>query len=120
MRDFSHTAAYRMDVWSDTFFPGKIGLWLLVTTISRKVNQLNFPLHALATAKGIDSEIVLLTDHTGTVRYAGWYRRLMEMGRTLYTGFYMTDECPTATPRASRSCFRCRTVTHRDLAPRDR
>ena len=40
--------------------PGKIGLWLLVTTISRKVNQLNFPLHALATAKGIDSEIVLL------------------------------------------------------------
>ena len=63
---YEHTAAYRMDVWSDTFFPGKIGLWLLVTTISRKVNQLNFPLHALATAKGIDSEIVLLKDHKGT------------------------------------------------------
>jgi len=76
---YEHTAAYRMDVWSDTFFPGKIGLWLLVTTISRKVNQLNFPLHALATAKGIDSEIVLLKDHTGAVRYAGWYRRLMDI-----------------------------------------
>jgi len=91
---YEHTAAYRMDVWSDTFFPGKIGLWLLVTTISRKVNQLNFPLHALATAKGIDSEIVLLKDHKGAVRYAGWYRRLMDMGRTLYTGFYMTERVP--------------------------
>lgn len=29
--------AYRMDVWSETFLPGNIGLWLLVTCISRKV-----------------------------------------------------------------------------------
>jgi len=91
---YEHTSAYRMDVWSDTFFPGKIGLWLLVTTISRKVNQLNFPLHALATAKGIDSEIVLLKNREGGVRYAGWYRRLMDVGRTLYTGFYMTEQVP--------------------------
>jgi hypothetical protein len=91
---YEHTAAYRMDVWSDSFFPGKIGLWLLVTTISRKVNQLNFPLHALATAKGIDSEIVLLKDRAGAVRYTGWYRRLKEMGRTIYTGFYMTERVP--------------------------
>jgi hypothetical protein len=95
VRDFyEHTAAYRMDVWSDTFFPGKIGLWLMVTTLSRKVNQLNFPLRALATAKGIDSEIVLLLDRTGVVRYAGWYRRLIETGRTIYTGFYMTERVP--------------------------
>jgi hypothetical protein len=91
---YEHTGAYRIDVWSDTFFPGKIGLWLLVTTISRKVNQLNFPLRALATAKGIDSEIVLLKERTGAVRYAGWYRRLMETGRTIYTGFYMTERVP--------------------------
>jgi hypothetical protein len=91
---YEHTAGYRMDVWSETFFPGKIGLWLLVTTISRKVNQLNFPLHALATAKGIDSEIVLLKNRDGGVRYAGWYRRLVEMGRTIYTGFYMTERVP--------------------------
>jgi len=91
---YEHTATYRMDVWSETFFPGNIGLWLLVTTISRKVNQLNFPLHALATAKGIDSEIVLLKDRDGALRYAGWYRRLVEMGRTIYTGFYMTERAP--------------------------
>lgn len=91
---YEHTAAYRMDVWSDTFFPGKIGLWLLVSTISRKVNQLNFPLHALATAKGIDSEIVLLKSRDGEVRYVGWYRRLLEKSRTIYTGFYMTERVP--------------------------
>jgi hypothetical protein len=91
---YEHTAAYRMDVWSETFFPGNIGLWLLVTTISRKVNQLNFPLHALAAAKGIDSEIVHLKTRDGRVRYAGWYRRLMGTGRTIYTGFYMTDRVP--------------------------
>ncbi len=93
---YEHTATYRMDVWSDAFFPGKIGLWLMVTTISRKVNQLNFPLHALATAKGIDSEIVLLKDPKGGIRYAGWYRRLMDSGRTIYTGFYMTARVPHA------------------------
>jgi hypothetical protein len=91
---YEHTAAYRMDVWSASFFPSKIGLWLLVTTLSRTVNQLNFPLHALATAKGIDSEIVLLKDRTGAVRYAGWYRQLVDIGRTLYTGFYMVERVP--------------------------
>jgi len=93
---YEHTGMYRMDVWSETFFPGKIGLWLLVTTISRKVNQLNFPLRALATAKGMDSEIVLLEDQDGGVRYTGWYRSLVDTGRTIYTGFYMTARVPLA------------------------
>lgn len=91
---YEHTATYRMDVWSGTSFPGNIGLWLLVTTISRKVNQLNFPLSALDSAKGMDSEIVLLKQPDGAVRYAGWYRRLVDTGRTIYTGFYMTTPVP--------------------------
>lgn len=91
---YEHTSSYRMDVWSQSFFPGKIGLWLLVTTISRKVNQLNFPTNALATAKGMDSEVVLLKEPSGAVRYAGWYRRLTETGRSIYTGFYMTVRAP--------------------------
>lgn len=91
---YEHTAIYRMDVWSATSFPGNIGLWLLVTTISRKVNQLNFPLSALDSAKGMESEIVLLKEANGAVRYAGWYRRLVDTGRTIYTGFYMTTNVP--------------------------
>lgn len=106
VRDFyENTASYRMDVWSDSFFPGKIGLWLLVTTLSRKVNQLNFPLSALATAKGLESEIVLLKEPSGTVRYAGWYRRLVESGRVIYTGFYMTEAVPYCPGRCVKVVF---------------
>jgi hypothetical protein len=83
-----------MDVWAESSFPANIGLWLLVTTISRKVNQLNFPLRVLETAKGMASEIVLLKDSAGAVRYAGWYRKLVESGRVIYTGFYMIARAP--------------------------
>lgn len=106
VRDFyENTASYRMDVWSDSFFPGKIGLWLLVTTLSRKVNQLNFPLSALATAKGLESEILLLKERSGDVRYAGWYRRLVESGRVIYTGFYMTEAVPHCPGRCVKVVF---------------
>lgn len=99
---YEHTATYRMDMWSATSFPGNVGLWLLVTTISRKVNQLNFPLSALDSAKGMDSEIVLLKQPDGRVRYSGWYRRLVDTGRTIYTGFYMT----TRVPHCSNPCVK--------------
>ncbi|HEX2669830.1 MAG TPA: hypothetical protein VHM25_03105, partial [Polyangiaceae bacterium] len=79
----------RMDIWAEAAFPANLGLFLLVTTISRKVNQLNFPLRMLETAKGMASEIVLLRDSLGRVRYAGWYRRLVDTGRSIYTGFYL-------------------------------
>jgi len=91
---YEHTARYRMDVWAESRFPANIGLWLLVTTISRKVNQLNFPLRVLETAKGMQSEIVLLRDDAGAVRYAGWYRKLTGSGRVIYTGFYSVARTP--------------------------
>lgn len=95
VRDFyEHTAAYRMDVWAKTFFPSNLALWLLVTTISRKVEQLNFPVDTFATASGMDSEIVLLQDPHGEVRCTGWFRRLVEDGRVLYTGFYNSEAVP--------------------------
>ena len=99
IRDFyEHTAVYRMDVWSKTYFPGNIGLWLMVTTLSRRFDQLNFPLSALDAAKGIDSEIVHLVHQDGSVRYAGWHRRMNDTGRTIYTGFYMTELLPGSEP----------------------
>lgn len=93
-RFYEHTTAYRMDLWARTRFPANLALWLLVTTISRKVNQLNFPLDVLETAQGLDSEIALLREPSGRVRYAGWYRRLAATGRSVYTGFYMVQAIP--------------------------
>jgi hypothetical protein len=95
IRDFyENTARYRLDTWATAYFPARIALWLLVATISRRVQQLDLPLDGLDTARGITSEIILLRDSTGAVRYTGWFRRRLHDGRVLFTGFYMTQRIP--------------------------
>lgn len=95
IKDFyENTPRYRLDTWATTYFPARIALWLLVTTISRKVDQLNFPLDGLDTAHGMSSEIVLLKRADGSVRYTGWFRKLSKTGMVIYTGFYMQEKPP--------------------------
>ena len=91
---YEHTAEFAMDVWSRTYFPSNLVLWLLVKTISKQVDQLNFPLSPLDTARGMTSEIILLRRADGSVRYTGWFRQLAEQHSVLYTGFYMTETAP--------------------------
>ncbi|HET8647231.1 MAG TPA: hypothetical protein VFO85_17170 [Vicinamibacteria bacterium] len=91
---YERTHAYRLDTWATTYFPARLALWALVTTISRKVDQLNFPLDGLDTAHGMTSEIVLLRTPEGAVRYTGWLRKLVRTGAVIYTGYYMTDRPP--------------------------
>jgi hypothetical protein len=95
IRDFyEQTHKYRLDTWATTYFPARLALWLLVTTISRRVNQLNFPIDGLGTAAGMTSEILLLKRRDGSIRYTGWFRRLKPDNRVIYTGFYMTEKPP--------------------------
>lgn len=95
IRDFyENTPAYRLDTWASTYFPARLALWLLVTTISRRVQQLNFPLDGLDTAHGMTSEILLLRAPDGAIRYTGWFRKLARDDRVIYTGFYMTQVVP--------------------------
>jgi len=91
---YEHTTAFAMDVWARSYFPASIGLFLLVSTISRQVDQLNFPLSPLDTAHGMVSEIITLRRADGSVRYTGWFRTLAKQQRVLYTGFYMTERAP--------------------------
>ena len=99
VRDFyEYTTRYAMDVWSKTYFPARIALWLLVKTISRQVNQLNFPLSPLDTARGMISEIISMRRPDGSLRYTGWFRTLAQDKLVLYTGFYMTQAAPAAGP----------------------
>jgi hypothetical protein len=93
---YEHTSDFAMDVWSRVYFPASLGLWLLVKTISRQVEQLNFPLSPLDTAHGMVSEIISLRRPDGTVRYTGWFRTLAQGRNVLYTGFYMTERVPGA------------------------
>jgi len=95
IRDFyERTPAHRFDTWATTYFPARLALWALVTTISRKVDQLNFPLDGLDTAHGMTSEIVLLREPAGAIRYTGWFRKLQRTGKVIYTGFYTTATPP--------------------------
>jgi hypothetical protein len=91
---YEHTSEFAMDVWSETSFPASVGLTLLVTTISRQVDQLNFPLSPLDTAHGMRSEIILLRQPDQSIRYTGWFRTLEHTGRVVYTGFYMSERAP--------------------------
>jgi hypothetical protein len=96
IRDFyERTHDFRLDTWATTYFPARLALWALVTTISRRVEQLNFPLDGLETAHGMTSEIALLRDARGEVRYTGWFRKLARTGHVIYTGFYMTVRPPS-------------------------
>jgi len=98
VRDFyENTTDFALDVWSRTYFPANIGLFLLVTTISRQVNQLNFPLSPLDTATGMTSEIILMREPDGRLKYTGWFRTLAKQELVLYTGFYMTKAMPNET-----------------------
>jgi hypothetical protein len=106
VRDFYElTSEFAMDVWSKTYWPTSIGLALLVTTISRQVDQLNFPLSPLDTAHGITSEIILLRRPDGSIRYTGWFRTLAMQRRVLYTGFYMLEQAPNETGPSVKVVF---------------
>lgn len=85
---YENTAKYDMEVWSETRFPGRLLLWLLVSTVSRYMNQLNFPVFGLDMSKGMSSEIISLKNAKGEVVHTGWFRQLKESGRVIYTGFY--------------------------------
>ena len=106
VRDFyEHTSDWKMDVWSQTYFPASLALALLVTTISRQVNQLNFPLSPLDTAHGLSSEIISMREPDGRVKYTGWFRTLADATRVLYTGFYMTERVPGASAPCVKVVF---------------
>jgi hypothetical protein len=106
IRDFyEHTARYRFDTWASTHFPARFWLWLLVVTISRRVQQLDLPLDGLDTARGLTSEIILLRDSSGTIRYTGWLRRRASDGRVLFTGFYTTERLPAGEATCVKAVF---------------
>ena len=93
-RFYEHTSRFELDVWSETRFPGRLFLWLIVSTVSRRMNQLNFPVFGLETSRGMTSEILPLRDASGRVVYTGWRRRLAGSGLTIYSGFYGNAQPP--------------------------
>ena len=99
VRDFyEHTSRYHLDVWSQwspLFWP--FG-WMLINFISREMEQLNFPMYPLETARGMTSEVEQLVDKSGRVAFTSWLRRNLGSGMVIYSGFYSTASPPRSGP----------------------
>jgi hypothetical protein len=92
IRDFyEHTARFHLEAWSETGLVSSIFLWVLVTFVSRRMDQLNFPLSPLELSAGMRSEVIELDDsHTGKRVYTGWLRTMVATGKIIYAGLYST------------------------------
>ncbi|HXO45336.1 MAG TPA: hypothetical protein VN846_07680 [Candidatus Cybelea sp.] len=92
IRDFyEHTARFHLEAWSETGLLSSIFLWGLVTFVSRRMDQLNFPLSPLELSAGMRSEVIELDDsRTGERVYTGWLRTMVATGKIIYAGLYST------------------------------
>lgn len=99
---YEHTAAYDLDAWgewSGLFRPfGK----LLASLFSRRLQQLNVPVSALDTSRGITSRVIKMVDSADTVRYTAWIRTLVGSQDVLYAGTYSV----CTVPRYSGPCVK--------------
>src|SRR5713226_2576088 len=106
---YEHAAEYQLDVWSEVSLIGRFFLWLLVEFISRRMDQLNFPISSLEVAKGMTSEVVQLIDPVSDrVVYTGWLRRLKSSGRVIYAGLYSATQMPDEAGPCVKVTFPCR------------
>src|SRR5262249_22166544 len=91
---YERTCRYDLDGWSESPFPGRLFLWLIVYTVSRAMNQLNFPVFGLDLSRGLTSEVLPLRDASGRAVHTGWDRRVKGSGRVISSGFYTTVQPP--------------------------
>lgn len=115
---YEHAALYHLDVWSEVSLAGRFFLWLLVEFISRRMDQLNFPISSLEVAKGMSSRIVQLFDpRSGEVRYTGWLRGMKSSGRVIYAGLYSITRVPGEENPCVKVTFPCRGSANVYLRP---
>jgi hypothetical protein len=95
---YEHTSRYHLDVWSQwspLFWP--FG-WALINFVSRRMEQLNFPMYPLETARGMTSEVEQLVEPSGRVAFTSWLRRNRGSGMVIYSGLYSTASPPGGVP----------------------
>lgn len=91
---YEHTACYRLSAWSEAALSTRLFLWGLTQFVSRRMDQLNFPVSSLELAGGMTSEILPVVDPSGARLYTGWLRRMAESRRVIYTGLYSVERPP--------------------------
>jgi hypothetical protein len=90
---YEHTTAYQLETWGEVALLPRFFLWGLVTFVSRRMNQLNFPLCPLDLCRGMSSDVVELFDPcTGRRVHTGWLRKVNATGSVIYAGLYTTGQ----------------------------
>jgi hypothetical protein len=99
VRDFyEHTSRYHLEVWSQWSPLFWLFGWALINFVSRRMEQLNFPMYPLETARGMTSDVEQLVDRDGRVAYTSWLRRNLGTGMVIYSGFYSSASPPGCAP----------------------
>jgi hypothetical protein len=103
---YARTSAYDLDAWAEwcgLFRPfGR----LLGVLFSRRLQQLNMPLSALDTSRGVTSDVLQLVDpSTNEVRHTAWMRELLGTRNVLYAGAYSLTSVPAREGRCVKVVF---------------
>jgi hypothetical protein len=96
VRDFyERTVQYKLDAWSQWSKLFKPFAWMLISFVSRRMDQLNLPVDPLDTSRGMSSDVIQLAG-AGRVEYTGWLRRMQATGDVVYAGLYTVGQPPIA------------------------
>jgi len=115
---YEHAAQYHLEVWSEASLTGRFFLWLLVEFISRRMDQMNFPISSLEVARGMTSQVLqLVVPKSGQIVDTGWLRRLKSSGRVIYAGLYSVAQLPGEENPCVKVTFPCRGSANVYLRP---
>ncbi|HEX8673545.1 MAG TPA: hypothetical protein VF710_16735 [Longimicrobium sp.] len=103
---YARTSAYEFDAWAEWRSAFRPFGRLLGHLFSRRLQQLNVPLSALDTSRGVTSDVVQLVEPaTGEVRHTAWVRELLGTGDVLYAGDYSLAAVPGRRGRCVKALF---------------
>lgn len=103
---YEQTARYELDAWAEWRGAFRPFGWLLAVLFSRRLQQLNVPLSALDTSRGLTSEVLqFVAEDSREVRHTVWFRRLLSTGNVLYAGFYSVCALPGRADRCVKVVF---------------
>lgn len=103
---YQRTSEYDLDAWSQWCGAFRPFGWALASLFSRRLQQLNVPLSALDTSRGMTSEVMpVLRASDGTPLFTAWMRELVGTGNVIYAGAYSTCRVPGFDGRCVRVVF---------------
>lgn len=92
---YEHTSRFELDIWSEWSTPAKPFGWLLSRLFSTRIQQLNLPVSALDSSRGITSEIIALRRESDqATQYVGWLRKVVKTENVIYAGAYTSCTPP--------------------------